>query len=457
MMESVIRFQLNGCAVEVVVPPAMSLQSVLRDVLGLTGTKDGCREGECGACTVLVDGEAINSCLVPICQIAGTKVTTIEVFGMEQNPPHPLVKAFIETGAVQCGFCTPGMVMSAAGLLMSNPHPERADIRKALSGNICRCTGYEKIIEAVETIEEPMTIPVMDGCKRSEFTKEFDIVDVIQLDHLGTMEDLRAYSPDKIRFLAGGTDLMVQKTNRRSCGDVWVDISRCDDMQHIEMCGETLRIGALATFHRLACHQLILLHARALAEAADQVGAIQVGRKATLGGNLGNASPAGDSFPVLAALDAWVETWDGQKTRKIPVESFVEAPGKSVLNPYELIREIIIPVSENRRSAYYKFMPRKAQGIAKVSLAASITCDRGVISKAGIGMGAVGPVVIRATKAESLMLDRPLEVIDIDLVSSTAAEEARPIDDFRSTAQYRLHTVKAGVKRLLEKLKTETR
>ncbi|MCD4653706.1 (2Fe-2S)-binding protein, partial [bacterium] len=141
-----ISFKLNGGSATVTVPPAITLQRVLRDGLKLTGTKNGCGEGECGACTILLDGVAVNSCLVPACQAEGRTIYTIESFDDGGNQAsHPLLKSMIDYGAVQCGFCTPGIIMSAAGLLLRNPCPTIDAIKEALAGNLCRCTGYEKI------------------------------------------------------------------------------------------------------------------------------------------------------------------------------------------------------------------------------------------------------------------------------------------------------------------------
>ncbi|MPM46091.1 Nicotinate dehydrogenase small FeS subunit [bioreactor metagenome] len=131
------------------VDPHETLLHLLREKARLTGTKCGCDLGECGACTVILDGRAVNSCCVLAEQINGRRVETIEGLGTPASP-HPLQQAFMDTGAIQCGFCTPGMILSAAALLNQNPTPGKADIQKALSGNLCRCTGYAKIIEAVE-------------------------------------------------------------------------------------------------------------------------------------------------------------------------------------------------------------------------------------------------------------------------------------------------------------------
>jgi len=153
MMSSIeLSFKLNGKTVEVAVGPGTLLVDLLREYFGLTGTKVGCREGECGACTVLVDGEAYNSCLMPALKVQGREVTTIEGLQKADGSLDPIQEAFMDAGAAQCGFCTPGMIMSAKALLDSNPNPEENEIRRALSGVLCRCTGYRKIVQAVKSV-----------------------------------------------------------------------------------------------------------------------------------------------------------------------------------------------------------------------------------------------------------------------------------------------------------------
>jgi aerobic-type carbon monoxide dehydrogenase small subunit (CoxS/CutS family) len=147
-MEQTIKFILNGANVEVSAPPHWTLLRVLREKLGLTGTKEGCGIGECGACTVLVDGAPVHSCLILTPKVEGREVRTIEGLGT-RNFLHPLQQSFIEHGAVQCGFCTPGMLMSAKALLEKNPHPTKDEVKEAISGHLCRCTGYHQMIEAI--------------------------------------------------------------------------------------------------------------------------------------------------------------------------------------------------------------------------------------------------------------------------------------------------------------------
>jgi len=151
MISRRISLTVNGVQCEVDVPPLRRLLDVLRDDLGLTGTKEGCGEGECGACSVLIDGELVNSCLVPVLQAQGSRICTIESLASEGGL-HPVQHAFAEAGGAQCGICTPGMIMATIALLSKNTHPTREEIREGLSGNLCRCTGYIRIFEAVEKV-----------------------------------------------------------------------------------------------------------------------------------------------------------------------------------------------------------------------------------------------------------------------------------------------------------------
>jgi len=142
---------VNGKKYEVAIDPNKTLTQVLRDELDLLGTKEGCGVGDCGACTVILNGRAVNSCLVLAVQANGSEITTIE--GVANGPTlHPIQQAFVDHGAIQCGFCTPGMILSAKNLLDKNPHPTELDVREAISGNLCRCTGYQKIVEAVKSV-----------------------------------------------------------------------------------------------------------------------------------------------------------------------------------------------------------------------------------------------------------------------------------------------------------------
>lgn len=149
-----ISFTLNGDKVTAEVPPSWTLLNTLREYFELTGPKEGCGAGECGACTVIVDGKAVNSCIYPIPEVEGKSVTTIEGIAGKEGTLHPLQKAFIENNGVQCGFCTSGMIMAAKALLDHNPDPTEDEIRTGIAGNLCRCTGYVQIVESIEKAGE---------------------------------------------------------------------------------------------------------------------------------------------------------------------------------------------------------------------------------------------------------------------------------------------------------------
>lgn len=153
-MKQTVKFILNGEPIEVEIEPHLTLLQLLRDKLEMTGTKEGCGMGECGACTVLLDGKAVNSCIFPALEVQGKKVTTIEGLTDAQGNLHPIQKAFIDYGAIQCGFCTPGMVLSAKALLDERPKPTEEEIRHGIAGNLCRCTGYLQILQAIKAVSE---------------------------------------------------------------------------------------------------------------------------------------------------------------------------------------------------------------------------------------------------------------------------------------------------------------
>lgn len=451
-----LSFKLNGGLATVTVPPAVSLQRVLRDGLNLTGTKNGCGEGECGACTVLLDGHAVDSCLIPACQVDGRTIYTIEAFddGSDQ-PNHPLLKAMIAHGAVQCGFCTPGVIISIAGLLTVNPSPTIEAIKEALAGNLCRCTGYDKIFQAVQSMKSDFKLPATQYREYRGEISETDTVDVIPLRHLDELESLDMLESWDLRFLSGGTDLMIIKNGQRAgnAGDMWIDLSQCKELRQIRIEDHQLHVGAGVTWEQLITDPHIRQYASALSQAASQVGSAQIRAKGSLGGNLANASPAGDSFPVLAALGASIITLKpGGGGRTIPIVDLVEHPGKTCLNVGECITEIVIPADSRVRSGFYKSVPRCAQALAKISVAIAVRIEDGIFTNVRIALGAAGPKVIRVTNAEQYLTCQPADLSCLDDIISASLETATPIDDFRATRDYRIRMIEVGIRRIMKEI-----
>ncbi len=337
-----MKFVLNGKQVDVRAHPMKRLLDVLREVCGLTGTKEGCGEGECGACTVVLDGQAVNACLVPFGQVRGRSVRTIE--GLRGR--HPLQDAFVIEGGAQCGICTPGMIMAAAAL------PKNAtleDVRAGLAGNICRCTGYTAIYRAVTIRSGPVEGFGLEetghteagGAMRTALTS-LDFVQPRSLRHaLEIMRDSQPIVP-----LAGCTDVYVLLNAGIPPGTRYLNLWALDSLRGIGQRGECVSIGALATFTDILKSPIVRRRAPALAAAAREIGAVQIQNRGTLAGNVANGSPAGDSLPVLAVAEAIVVARSAAGVRRLPFNGFYTGYRKTVLRPDELITAIEIPQSK---------------------------------------------------------------------------------------------------------------
>ncbi len=454
--ETTISFKLNGGSATVTAPPSMSLLRVLREGFQLTGTKNGCGEGECGACTVLVDGESVNACLFPVCHAEGRQIYTIEAFDDGSDTvTHPLLNEFMVHGAVQCGFCTPGVVMTTAGLLHTKPSPTIEAIKEALAGNLCRCTGYGSIIRAVQAAKNTFFMPEPEPREYSCQIAETDPVDIIPLKNLEELANLGVLETWDMRFISGGTDLMVYKNccDYDKTGDVWIDLSQCSEIHGIRVENSKLYIGAGTTWNELVRDPHVRQYAPALVSAAKQVGSNQIRARGTLGGNLGNASPAGDAYPPLIALGAEVKTCasDGNH-REIPVDQLVVRPGKTCLNTGECITEISMSIGSKMRSGFFKSVPRCAQALAKVSVAIAFKIDDNIIRTPGIALGAVGKKAFRVINAEQFLDGRSVDSPGIDDIVSACIEAAEPAEDFRATREYRIHMIDVGVRKTMNEL-----
>ncbi|MCD6310984.1 MAG: xanthine dehydrogenase family protein subunit M [Elusimicrobia bacterium] len=254
---------------------------------------------------------------------------------------------------------------------------------------------------------------------------------------------------EKCVFLAGGTDIYVALNDGVFADAVICDISALKGLDKIALKGKNISLGALTVFSDIVKSPLIKKHANCLAEAAATVGSPQIRNRATIGGNAANGSPSGDAIPALYALGAVIKT----NLRSVAVDKFFTGPKKTVLKKNEIITEIVIPV-KNNTSFFEKIGRRKALAISKVSAAVSLVISGGVIREAGIAFGAVGPTVIRAAETEEFLKGKKLNEAVISHASKTAAGEICPIDDFRSTAKYRLETAAVIISRILNGIKT---
>jgi xanthine dehydrogenase small subunit len=446
-----ITLTVNGRAHAVEAPPLRRLLDILREDFGLTGTKEGCGEGECGACAVLLDGELVNACLVPALQLDGREVATIEGLGTRERP-DPVQEAFLEEGAVQCGFCIPGMVMATRALLDRQAHPSRAQIRRALAGNLCRCTGYARIFRAVERAAGTATVPragmVPDRRAPAGRATLGAVGPAVHRptalsEALATLRDAGGV----ITVVAGATDLLAEIKLGRPEPRAVLDVMGLPELAEIAREDGALTIGATVCFSAIAGHADVRAHFPALAEAAAQIGAVAIQNRATLGGNLMTASPAADAPPVLLALGASAVLASSAgarvQTRAVPVAEFYSGYRRSVRRPEELLIGVRVPMpAPGTQQAFYKVGPRQAQSIAKVSLAASARLEDGLVLRdVRLAAGSVAPTVVALTRTQAFVEGRSLGPQDaagvIAQAEAIAAGEVAPIDDVRSTAEYR--------------------
>lgn len=453
-----IELTVNGTARTVEASPLRRLIDILREDLGLTGTKEGCGEGECGACAVLLDGVLVNACLVPALQLDGVEVTTIEGLGTPEAP-DPIQAAFVDEGAVQCGFCIPGMVMATRALLDREPRPDRARIRAELSGNLCRCTGYERIVRAVERAAERApdraaevvaTKAAEGAAGRARAVNRATAGRLVAKPAWSTncgaqprtlVEALRfmAAHEGRVTVIAGATDLMTNLRNGTTPAAELLDLTRVEGLSGIRLGDSVIEIGATTTVAEILDSELLARHLPALARAAALFGAPAIRNRATIGGNILTASPAADLPPVLLALGARVALASAEGEREVPLNEFYLGYRRTALHSSDLLVAIRVPMpAPGTRQAFYKVGTRRAQSIAKVSVAcASRVSPDGTITDVRIASGSVAPTPVLLRDAMVYLDGNTIEAATIAEAARRASDEVHPIDDVRSTAVYR--------------------
>ena len=456
-------FMVNGNPVEVAGPGGLRLLDALRIDLGLTGTKEGCGEGECGACTVLVDGMPVVSCLVPVGQVEGRDVRTVEGLA-EDGRLDPIQAAFVDSGGVQCGICTPGILMSARAFLDSGAEPTDAAIREVIAGNLCRCTGYMKIIDAIARAAataprevrgglptvprelpgpatRPNVEPGLDVRVGPAFARPTTLAEAFALLAEGTW-----------RPIAGGTDVMVQLADDPAAADTaLLDITAIQELRGIRVEGDRLVIGASATYGDLRRSPLVAAHLPALAQMSAVFGATQLQNMATLGGNVVNASPAGDSLPLILATEAVLVAGRAGGERAIPAASFFTGYRTTALEPGELLLRIEFPLDARRQLRYRKIGTRRALALAKVALAVTWRQenDSAAWRDVRIAVGTVTDVPIWAPSAEAVLEGAVASADVADRAAAAILLDIHPRDGLRSTAAYRRSATSRVLRRMV--------
>jgi carbon-monoxide dehydrogenase small subunit/xanthine dehydrogenase small subunit len=400
---------------------------VLRNDLRLTGTKEGCGKGECGACTVIVDGQAVDSCLMLAYQADGAAIETIE--GLSQGDRlHPLQEAFVEHGASQCGICIPGMIMAAKAYLdHADAAPSLDQVKSALAGNLCRCTGYSMIVTAVSRVApSPAPSPGAPEPAAPLYFRPRSLEEALEI---------LVQRAGEVRPIAGGTDILVAAKDGKASPAALFDLTAVPELRGIEETAHEVRVGAAVTHTEILASPVLARYVPALPLACAWIGGPQIRNRGTLGGNIAHGSPAGDTIPPLYTADARVEVVSVSDRRDVMISDFFLGPRQTVLAPDELIVAVRIPKRAGVRGAFLRLGQRQAQAISKVSVAVAMTFRGGQPEWARVALGAVAPTVIRAPETERALLAGGYE--GLRRAMEAVRNEVRPIDDIRSTREYR--------------------
>ena len=437
---------------------------------GLTGCKEGCAEGECGACAVLVarqDGPdrtrwvAINACLVPAAAFDQQEVVTAEGLG-RPGQLHPVQREMADRGGSQCGYCTPGFICSMAaeyyrpgrrpagaasaelngsGTADHEHGPNGFDLH-ALSGNLCRCTGYRPIRDAAYALgqpeaADPFQARLADPAPApAATTTESAQGGYVRPAGLPAALELLAAHPDA-RLVAGSTDWGVELNIRHSRAALTIGIERLEELREFSFGPDRVDLGAALSLSEIES----LLDGRVplLADLFPQFASRLIRNGATLGGNLGTASPIGDAPPVLLALDASLVLASAAGEREVPLAAYFTGYRQSVKREDELIKTIRIPLPLAPVTAFHKIAKRRVDDISSVAVAYALTLGGdGRVASARIGLGGVAATPLRATAAEEALAGRPWTRETVAAAAGELARAGTPMSDHRASDSYRI-------------------
>lgn len=433
------------------VPPDRTLLEVLREDLGACGTKEGCGEGDCGACTVVVaepEGRglryrAINSCIRLAHSVDGLALWTVEDLAADDGTLHPAQEAMVQCHGSQCGFCTPGFVMSLFGMYQNHVcagRPITREVAQAdLSGNLCRCTGYRPILDAAQRMADLPPVRVDEAALAAKLAS-LGPADTKAPGYLlpATLSQLLALRRDhpQAQLVAGCTDagLWVTKQHRRF--SQVLDVTRVAEMRRIETAGRELSIGAAVTL--ADAFQALVAQRPALAAFAERFAGLPVRNSGTLGGNVANGSPIGDSMPLLIALGARIVLASTRGERILALEDFYTGYRQTALAADEVVARLQVPLPEpGEFLRAYKISKRYDDDISAVCLAVRVHRSGDRVTGVRIGAGGVAATPARARQAEAVLEGQTWNEAAAQAAADALRAQFQPISDMRASAHYR--------------------
>jgi xanthine dehydrogenase small subunit len=439
-----VTFILNNEKVTTGKAAGSSLLDFIRYDMGLTGTRTGCREGDCGACTVL-EGTLVNgivlyksvvSCLMPLGNAHGKHIVTVE--GINTGQLSPLQSAMINNSAIQCGFCTPGFVMSLMSESLTHKRSTRDSLMASLSGNICRCTGYKSIERAVdESLSFLFGKDISDPVRWLVGQKALPEYFLKIAERLAGIADHETSLTENNFTIAGGTDLMVQRAEELAETGIFT-LHDLKELKGIKAENGRCTIGAAVTISEAAASEVLKKYIPDLPSYARLIASEQIRNMATLGGNIVNASPIGDMSVILLALNAELNIMGGNKMRSVPLRDFFLGYKKTDLEKNEYIRDIIFDYSmDPALFSFEKVSKRTHLDIASVNSAVRLMMNGPVITECHLSAGGVSPVPLYLRKTGSFLSGKQVSDETVFAANEIMQEEISPISDVRGDAEYK--------------------
>ena len=427
----------------------ITLLDWLRNNLKMTGTKEGCAEGDCGACSVLINEKnnsnlkPVNSCLVRIGQVIGKNIVTIEGLGNDKDP-HPLQIAFSKENASQCGYCTPGFIISGVSLLNSDKDINDNTINDAFSGNLCRCTGYSPILKAIKSVAKDKFKINQKYFK--EKTQDIKLGNVTYYHPLKIEEITNLTKIKNFKFLAGGTDLNLQRPIINEKENSIISLSSIEELKKIKIFNNKILLGSSVTIETFL--DIIEDKIPEMIEILKRFGSPLIRNQATIGGNLCTSSPIGDLAPVLLVLDSSLNIFGKDGAKSILIKDFFKGYRKNVLKKDQILASIEIPIPQkNNKLFFWKLSKRFDQDISTISLAININTQNHIIKDLHIAAGGVAEIPKYLDGLSRRMINKNIDEA-IKLAIDDIDNYIDPISDLRGTSEYRKTSFKGLFRRL---------
>jgi xanthine dehydrogenase small subunit len=434
----------------------ISVLNFLRNNKKLVGTKEGCSEGDCGACSILIsdkDGgfNPINSCILKIGQVIGESLITIEGVA-KSKAAEKLVTSLYEKGASQCGFCTPGFVIASTALKNNFSKTTEKQVHDALSGNLCRCTGYRPIIDAILDVKGKVPLPKAIR-QKDRFHSKINFGKTSYL-YPRSLNDLKNLLSSKRNFvpLAGGTDWNLERADQDFSSHEILFLNGLPEITSIKKRAKTFEVGASVTLQ--AFENFCLTHYPSLSDTLNRFGSPQIRSAATIGGNLATSSPIGDLAPIFLALDASLQLLSKKGIRRVSIKQFFLGYRKNRLKPKEIIFKLELPkLKKSQKLFSWKLSKRYDQDISTISLAGIVDMSKvNIIKDITLAAGGVAAVPIILKRTSQSLKNRNINN-DVPNLLLSVAKDISPISDLRGTAEYRETAMNGLLRKMTNALK----